>query len=159
LLTGSEDQSYKEDDPERRRLQFIHLKLIKPDEDYMVASAPQANKDSHGCADTKQIVQRLFAVAGKTTSFMYGKVRIVLKGTAHRYLKLGDSVAGLFLRGLLYKGRNKNYWPHIHSSPILLGSSDKKLLGILAWQMPAWLSDQFFAPRWKPEVLVNNCLA
>jgi len=155
LLSGSRDQSFWADQPERMRLQFIHLKRIEPDEDYIAASIPPQTESAEGI---EQIIQRVFAVVGKTTSFMYGKTRIVLKGTAQRYLKLGDTIPGLFLRGLLYMGKRKNCWLNMLSSPILLGRPHKQTLRVSAWQMPAWLSDQFFTDRWNREVLINNCL-
>jgi hypothetical protein len=149
------DEEYKAAERERHRLGLIYLGWFKPDEDYLVASISKSGSSSHAA---KQIVQRVFAVVGRTTSFMYGKVRIVLQGTAQRYLKLGDSIPGLFLRGLLYAVRHKDIRDHLNSSPILLRREHKQLLRDSRWQMPSWLSDQFFINQWQPQALTNNCL-
>lgn len=104
------------------------------------------------------ITERVFAVAGRTTSFMYGNIRIVLKGIAQKYLKLGDTVAGLVTRGLLHMGRKiESCWPLLNSCPVLIGRQDNIWLRVAAWHMPWWLSNQFYKPYWTQEAW--NCLS
>jgi len=99
---------------------------------------------THPSAQSKKVKPKMiFAVAGHTTSFQYGKTRIVLKGTSAKRLKAGDSIPGLLIRGLKHAGIREGSKQLINSNSIFVRREHKQQLQTLTWQMPWWLSNQF----------------
>jgi hypothetical protein len=92
-----------------------------------------------------------FATDGQSSSFRMGDLRIHLKGTAPRKLRLHQGKAEKTLRALWHMGK-KEVDPYVieRAAMYFLRSDREEMLDLMRW-IPGWLCDSFkFTRPWRP---------
>lgn len=105
-----------------------------------VNSSTSVNANSNDCPTVS------FATNGHSTSFFYGKMKIVLKSVADRKISLKDSTAGVFIRIVWSLGqdwaRRNNAWA------LIKDGRTKKLLQMMLRPcieiLPSWMTLSLF---------------
>jgi hypothetical protein len=90
------------------------------------------------------ITELTFAIAGHSSSFQYGNIRIKFKSTPSKYLKLEDSFPGLAIRAFLHFGKKFDPRQILHHRYLFLWREDKYALRLAARWMPEWLAEKIY---------------
>jgi hypothetical protein len=84
-----------------------------------------------------------FETDGRSSSFLFGLVRIKFKGTSPRKIALGNSKIGKLVRALCHMGKDRVNEELIGLATRDLNHVERAEIGRLCSSMPSWLSDYF----------------
>lgn len=95
------------------------------------------------CKSNSELPQIYFAIKGRTSSFVYGKVRIVLKGIAPRKLALGESFFGRILRLAWLEGvhNSEQLSQFLDREAPLITMQESKHTSRFLHYLPWWLAE------------------
>lgn len=85
-----------------------------------------------------------FLIAGHSSSFQYGDLRIRLKSMSSKYLKLEDDFPALATRAFLHFGKHTDTNQILDHPRLFLWKDDKYALRLAARWMPTWLSERIY---------------
>lgn len=88
--------------------------------------------------------ERWFATDGRTSSFMFGTIRICFKSTSQRKMVMGDDIAGQALRALCFIGKKNMTRETITIATAHLNHAERLRTGRMCALIPYWLSDYFY---------------
>ena len=99
--------------------------------------------------------QIFFAIEGRTSSFVYGKIRIVLKGIAPRKLALGESVFGRILRLAWLEGvhNSEQLSQFLDREAPMITMQERKHTSRFLHYLPWWLAEP-----WREFLAWQDCL-
>lgn len=87
----------------------------------------------------------IFAINGRSSSFMFNGNRIAFKGTSPRKFALGDSTTGRIIRALCHLGEKAVNARIIGLATRDLTAAKKIEIAKRCSSMPAWLADYFYS--------------
>jgi len=101
----------------------------------------------------RENMQPVFATYGRTSSFQFGRKRITLAHVSPKQANLGDSFAGLLIRGAKDLVRDDDLAAKIKSIAFATSKNDRYKVCVSAASMPSWLSDVFCC-----EKIATSCI-
>jgi len=85
-----------------------------------------------------------FVALGTTSSFKALGVQVDVRGLAPRYIRLGDSTAGLAIRAMRQLPKSRRTLIDLNQTMANMFRTDRETMWRSVWTMPSWLSDLLY---------------